>query len=116
MQFSKPIKNITYQKHKEDITSGQIFFDNTDEKLEVKVAVSSVSEQNALDNLELYNAPNFDKTKSLAQQQWEKTLSSIVVETPIDSLKTIFYTALYHAQVAPVTFSDKNGHFRLQKR
>ena len=114
MQFSKPIKNITYQKHKEDITSGQIFFDNTDEKLEVKVAVSSVSEQNALDNLELYNAPNFDKTKSLAQQQWEKTLSSIVVETPVDSLKTIFYTALYHAQVAPVTFSDKNGHFRLQ--
>ena len=62
MQFSKPIKNITYQKHKEDVTSGQIFFDNTDEKLEVKVAVSSVNEENALDNLELYNAPNFDKT------------------------------------------------------
>ena len=114
IQFSKPIKNITYQKHKDDVTSGQIFFDNTDEKLEVKVAVSSVSEENALDNLELYNAPNFDKTKSLAQQQWEKTLSSIVVETPVDSLKTIFYTALYHAQVAPVTFSDKNGQFRLQ--
>ena len=49
MQFSKPIKNITYQKHKEDVTSGQIFFDNTDEKLEVKVAISSVSEENALD-------------------------------------------------------------------
>jgi len=57
---------------------------------------------------------NFNKVKEEAQRQWEKTLSSIVVETPVDSLKTIFYTALYHAQVAPVTFSDKNGQFRLQ--
>ena len=114
IQFSKPIKDITYQKHKEDVTSGQIFFDNADEKLEVKVAVSSVSEDGALDNLEFYDELNFDKTKEAAQQQWEKTLSSIVVETPVDSLKTIFYTALYHAQVAPVTFSDKNGWFRLQ--
>ena len=148
------------------IPSGQFFFNNKNETLEVKVALSSVSEDNALENLgfekmidtddpktrqradfadkaigsfkyegvELFRTRikmtsesrhfqqiadeshplNFNKVKEEAQRQWEKTLSSIVVETPVDSLKTIFYTALYHAQVAPVTFSDKNGQFRLQ--
>ncbi|GJH39475.1 alpha-1 2-mannosidase [Capnocytophaga sp. HP1101] len=114
IKFSRPIVKSNLQENKKEITSAQFFFDNAQEKLEVKVALSSVSEENALANLEVEEAIAFDKTKSLAQQQWEKTLNSITVETPVDSLKTIFYTALYHAQVAPVTFSDKNGQFRLQ--
>ena len=148
------------------IPSGQFFFNNESDILEVKVALSSVNEDNALENLgfekmadtndpkiqqradfvdkaigslksgnesmfrsrmkmtlenshiqqiaDESHSPNFNKVKEETQQQWEKTLSSIVVETPVDSLKTIFYTALYHAQVAPVTFSDKNGQFRLE--
>ena len=114
IKFSRPIIKMNLEEHQTQTTSGQFFFDSSSEQLEVKVAVSSVSEENALANLEIDSPIAFDTTKEAAQRQWEKTLSSITIETPVDSLKTIFYTALYHAQVAPVTFSDKNGQFRLQ--
>ena len=57
---------------------------------------------------------DFDKTKADATDLWNTALASFDVETPTDSLKTIFYTAMYHAQLAPVTFSDKNGQFRME--
>ncbi|WP_343697080.1 GH92 family glycosyl hydrolase [Flavobacterium sp.] len=120
-KFSKPITEfvltadkqiVTSKKVEAENTSAQLFFDpkNSDE-LFVKVALSSVSVANAKDNLDGEKA-NFDNTKSEASSIWNNALSKIKVETPVDSLKTIFYTAMYHAQVAPVTYSDKNGQFR----
>jgi predicted alpha-1,2-mannosidase len=92
----------------------QLFFDATNTtELNVQVALSSVSVANAKENLDPADA-TFEDTKKAANKLWNSALSHIVVETPIDSLKTIFYTALYHAQVAPVTFSDKNGQFRME--
>ncbi|CEN46923.1 GH92 family glycosyl hydrolase [Capnocytophaga canis] len=113
--FSKPIKDLQLQNSGKQISSGQFFFDNsTGEELVVRVAVSSVSEESALANLDLYDKRTFAEVRQKAHDTWEKHLSSIEIETPVDSLKTIFYTALYHTQVAPVTFSDKNGQFRQQ--
>lgn len=120
-KFSKPITESVLTADKQIVngkkadaenTSAQLFFDpkNSDE-LFIKVALSSVSVANAKDNLDGEKA-NFDNTKSEAASVWNKALSKIKVETPVDSLKTIFYTAMYHAQVAPVTYSDKNGQFR----
>lgn len=95
-------------------TSTQLFFDAAgSHELFAKVALSSVSLDNAKDNLD-HAEFNFTTTKAEAESLWNTALSTIVVETPTDSLKTIFYTALYHAQLAPVTFSDKNGQFRLE--
>jgi len=89
-----------------------LFFDTKDNpELLVKVAVSSVSVANAKENLDS-GAFKFDAVKKAATDSWEASLEKIQIETPIDSLKTIFYTALYHAQVAPVTYSDKNGQYR----
>ncbi|WP_299431864.1 GH92 family glycosyl hydrolase [uncultured Maribacter sp.] len=120
-KFSKPISNsklyadgiLSNSNISEGIkTASQLFFEtNNDEKLLVKVAVSSVSVANAKDNLET-NGFNFDVVKKETEGIWNSALANIVVETPVDSLKTIFYTALYHSQLAPVTFSDKNGQFR----
>ena len=115
IEFSKPIKDLQLQKNEKQISSGQFFFDNsTGEELVVRVAVSSVSEDNALANLDLSDKRTFAEVRQKAHDTWQKHLSSIEIETPVDSLKTIFYTALYHTQVAPVTFSDKNGQFRQQ--
>ena len=115
IEFSKPIKDLQLQKNEKQISSGQFFFDNsTGEELVVRVAVSSVSEDNALANLDLSDKRAFAEVRQKAHDTWQKHLSSIEIETPVDSLKTIFYTALYHTQVAPVTFSDKNGQFRQQ--
>ncbi|WP_418603236.1 GH92 family glycosyl hydrolase [Hwangdonia sp.] len=120
-KFSKPITkhhiytdgNRVEKTTSEGIkTSAQLFFDAQDSsELFTKVALSSVSIENAKDNLETGDF-NFDTVKNEAEDTWNEALTKIEVETPIDSLKTIFYTAMYHAQVAPVTFSDKNGQFR----
>ncbi|UPZ14888.1 GH92 family glycosyl hydrolase [Flavobacterium humidisoli] len=121
-KFSKPItesiitadKKVVNAKNAEgENTALQLFFDPKNSKeLGVKVALSSVSIANAKDNLD--KDQEFEKVKTDASAVWNKALSKISVETPVDSLKTIFYTALYHAQVAPVTYSDKNGQFRTE--
>lgn len=120
-KFSKPISEsvlttdkqiVTTKNTERENTSVQLFFDpKNSTELFVKVALSSVSVASAKDNLDDPKI-NFDETKTKASSIWNTALSKIKVETPVDSLKTIFYTALYHAQVAPVTYSDKNGQFR----
>lgn len=97
-------------------TGGQFFFDSkTGNEVELKIATSTVSIDNAKANLEQFGKDlTFDQIKKETRNLWEETLSRIKVETPQDSLKTIFYTALYHTQIAPVLFSDVNGEFRLQ--
>ncbi|MFI2742126.1 GH92 family glycosyl hydrolase [Zhouia sp. PK063] len=125
-KFSKPIKSYDLYANAElannvkevkgDKTATQLFFDTQNsEDLEVKVAVSSVSVANAKENLASAGEGfNFDAVKNKTQQLWQDNLAQIEVETPIDSLKTIFYTALFHTHEAPATFSDVNGEFRLQ--
>ena len=96
---------------------GAQFFMATDstKTVELMIAVSSVSVENAKANLAAHGiGKEFENVKGKTNSQWENLLSKITVETPQDSLKTIFYTALYHTQVAPVRFSDVNGEFRLQ--
>ena len=95
-------------------TSAQLIFNNKDNnEVQVKVALSSVSIVNAKRNLEQHKGEfNFETIKENTAKSWNEVLSKIIVESPQDSLKTIFYTALYHTQVAPVTFSDVNGEFR----
>ncbi|MFI1772051.1 GH92 family glycosyl hydrolase [Thalassobellus citreus] len=120
-KFSKPIsehlliadgKQVEGNSTEAEKVASQLFFDrkNSNELL-VKVAVSSVSIKNAKENLDAGDF-NFEKVKTAANTLWNTASSKIEVETPVDSLKTIFYTALYHSQIAPVTYSDKNGQFR----
>jgi len=122
-KFSKSIKefdlvvdeNYTDESSVSGIkTSAQLFFNNlSKEKLRVKVGLSSVSIKNALENI-TDTIESFETARGNASDNWNEALSKIEIETPVDSLKTIFYTALYHAQLAPVTFSDSNGEFRLE--
>ncbi|WP_394775663.1 GH92 family glycosyl hydrolase [Flavobacterium sp.] len=119
-KFSKPISESVLIANKQVITgnkadgensAAQLFFDaKNSEELDVKVALSSVSIANAKENLD--EKDDFNTTKSETAKIWNSALSKIEVQTPIDSLKTIFYTALFHTQVAPVAYSDKNGQFR----
>jgi predicted alpha-1,2-mannosidase len=120
-KFSKPITESVLLANKQIVTgksaegentAAQLFFDaNNTQELFVKVALSSVSVANAKDNLDDENS-NFENTKTNAVNIWNTALNKIEVETPVDSLKTIFYTAMFHTQVAPVAYSDKNGQFR----
>ena len=95
-------------------TGAQFFLNPNTSEVELKIAVSSVSVENAKENLNAKGKGTFEKTRADTEKKWESVLSKIKVETPVDSLKTIFYTALYHTHVAPSLFSDVNGELRLQ--
>ncbi len=108
LKFSKPF-TIEYIDKK----VAQFTFDKgTSNEVLAKLSLSSVSIENAKANMD--KEDDFDKVRKQAKTTWENALSKIQVETPTDSLKNIFYTALYHTQIAPVTFSDANGECRLQ--
>lgn len=78
----------------------------------VKVALSAVGTDGALNNL-ASEIPywDFDKVRLDARTLWEKELSKITVETS-DKEKQIFYTALYHSMLAPVTYMDADKRYR----
>ncbi len=89
------------------------FATQQDEVLMVKVALSSVSTEGALKNLQA-EIPHwdFDRTKAEGQAAWNEELGRIRVETLTPDDRVIFYTALYHTFISPVTFMDVDGQYR----
>ncbi len=79
--------------------------------LKIKVALSPVSSENALLNLNT-ELPGWDFKAVAAQanNRWEKELAKIKIEAPVADKKT-FYTALYHTMIAPSLFNDVNGDY-----
>lgn len=87
------------------------FETSLNEMVLVKVGISAVSAENALQNLS-EEIPHWDFNKTLSETQavWEKELSKIKVGAP-DKNKTIFYTALYHSLLAPYLYNDVNKEY-----
>jgi predicted alpha-1,2-mannosidase len=78
----------------------------------VKVAISPVSEANAIANLDRDGAGwDFDARRTEATAAWNKALSVIDVEGS-PAQRTGFYTSLYHAMLAPTLSMDVNGEYR----
>lgn len=82
-----------------------------DGALLVKVALSPVSEENALANLEEMPGWDFDAQHLAASHAWNEALSSVKAEAP-EPMRTMFYTALYHSMLAPSLFMDRDGRYR----
>lgn len=106
-----------YTNYKKEIAGDDVgVFFNFDaqegEQVEVQMAVSFVSTQNARQNLreEQQNA-SFNQIAAQARQEWNNDLSRILVEGGTDNQKTIFYTALYHTLIHPNILQDVNGQY-----
>jgi predicted alpha-1,2-mannosidase len=86
---------------------------NAEEQIKLKVALSSVSTEGALKNLQA-EIPHwdFDQVKKQGQQIWNKELSKIKIETIDPVHKTVFYTALYHTFLTPIVYMDVDGRYR----
>ncbi|WP_269790338.1 GH92 family glycosyl hydrolase [Stenotrophomonas sp. Iso1] len=78
----------------------------------VKVAISPVSEDNAIANLDA-EAPDwdFDGMRSAAKQQWSEALGAVDAQGN-EAQRTSFYTALYHTLLGPTLFMDSDGRYR----
>jgi predicted alpha-1,2-mannosidase len=77
-----------------------------------KVALSAVGIDGALRNLRA-EAPgwDFEGTRRRARQAWNEELARIRVDGDRKQ-KQMFYTALYHTMLAPVTYMDVDRRYR----
>ena len=78
----------------------------------VKVALSSVSEQNAIENMDA-EVPgfDFDRVRAKTQEKWREELARVEFDASPAMQKSL-YTALYHALMAPSISMDVNGEYR----
>ena len=135
MQFSKPFKSYGHKKYNQETYDGfyrrfnqtenfpemagkdiraYFNFDTEDqEKINIKFALSPVSTNGALKNLEA-EIPHWDfnKTKEETKAKWNKELSKIEVETISEDDKKTFYTAMYHTNLSPILYEDVDGKYR----
>ncbi len=134
MSFSKPVKNYGCKNDEKVLYNGfwrkfnlqdnfpemagknlKLFFDfstTANEAVMVKFALSAVSTEGALKNLQA-EIPgwDFDKTHIAATALWEKELGKIRIEAP-QNVKENFYTALYHTFINPSQYMDVDGRYR----
>ena len=92
----------------------QLRFAPSPEPLLVRVALSPVSELNAMLNMDTEDETgwNFEAQRQQADQAWNEQLGRIEATFMNDRDRTIFYTALFHFMVAPQTWDDTNGDWR----
>jgi predicted alpha-1,2-mannosidase len=125
LEFSQPFKECgTYSEGKwrgggfreiehPDLRSYFAFDTDGEIPLLIKIGISAVDIEGARKNL-YSEIPDwgFEKTKMEVQSAWEKALNKIQISDNRDSLKTIFYTALYHTMIHPNIFVDVDGRYR----
>ena len=83
------------------------------ETVEVSMAISYVSEEGALRNLEAEQpaGTTFDDIRASARRMWNDDLSRISVEGGSLRDKVVFYTGLYHALIHPNILQDVDGAY-----
>ena len=79
----------------------------------VKVGISPSSPEQAEKNLTA-ELPHwdFDAVHQDSRRIWSEVLSKIEIETADSAVLRNFYTALYHAHIAPYNYQDVDGTFR----
>ncbi|NOR74554.1 MAG: hypothetical protein GQ525_05295 [Draconibacterium sp.] len=124
-RFSQPFLGFnvwsgdTVFKNKSAVEGAQIgadiSFNSVDENcvIELKMAISYVSIENARENLEAETLEiSFDEMVAKAKNSWEEKLSLIKIDGGSEKQKRIFYTALYHSFQMPTLFNDVNGDYK----
>ena len=78
----------------------------------MKVALSPVSEENAIANMDA-EVPgfDFDAMRAATQQLWRAELGRVEFHAS-PAMEKSLYTALYHTMLAPSTSMDVNGEYR----
>ncbi len=134
MVFSKPVKNyggknfedLVYkgfwrkfdQEHNFPELAGKKLKAHFDfetqpgEKIKIKFALSAVSTEGALKNLET-EIPDFDfdRVRMDAKKRWQQELSKIKIEASPEK-KVTFYTSMYHTCINPIEYMDVDGQYR----
>lgn len=134
ISLSKPIKNygcverartlyrggwgkFNMQRNFPDMAGRKLvaYFDfdfSQDPTLELKVALSAVSTEGAIKNLNAEAAgKSFDQLLAETQQKWNKELN-VIEATGNDDQLAMLYTSLYHTHINPSVYMDVDGQYR----
>ncbi len=83
------------------------------EKIKIKFALSPVSMDGALNNMQT-EIPgwDFNAVKEAGQKNWEQELDKITIQSKSVAEKQNFYTAMYHAMINPTIYMDADGQYK----
>lgn len=125
IRLSKPVKTVAMFKGNDRIAKDEVsdknivaclqFDTKQDEQVEMKVGLSFANIDGALDAVNQLQGIGFNAVRKQAEASWEKELGRVKIATTNAGLKQTFYTALYHAYEAPVTFTDSKGNYKSVK-
>ncbi len=91
---------------------GVFDFAPSTQALVVKVALSPVSEDAAIANMDAETAGfDFDQTRRTATEAWRKEIARVEFQAS-PAMEKSLYTALYHALLAPSASMDVDGGYR----
>ncbi len=115
IRFDKPIAALKKLPAQEGEKAARYVLDfdlKPGERLQVKVALSTVSVEGAKKNLEA-EVPGWDfaEVRQKATAAWNTLLSRAVVEGTQEQ-KENFYTAMYHLFIQPNDITDVDGQYR----
>ncbi len=135
MEFSKPFTNYGFKDFKPSPYKGfwrkfdqtknfpemageqiRAYFDFKtvkDEKIKIKLALSPVSTEGAMNNLKVETPDwDFEKVKKDGQNLWNKELGKIAVTAENKDDLINFYTAMYHTFLSPTVYMDADGKYK----
>jgi predicted alpha-1,2-mannosidase len=114
IRFSEPVKTSVKlpRRPKEAAPRYVLDFDLSQNVLQTKVALSTVSVEGAKRNLDA-ELPGWDfkSTAAHARDTWNGYLSRIEIEAP-EKQKRIFYSCLYRLFIQPSNICDVDGKYR----
>ncbi|MDX1462766.1 MAG: GH92 family glycosyl hydrolase, partial [Marinirhabdus sp.] len=134
LRFSKPFTSYGHKKYDDIVYDGfyrrfeqsenfpemagkdlRAYFNfDTDEGevVELKMALSSVSMEGAMKNLQA-EVPNwnFETVREATKSKWNTELSRIEATSLNEADQTTFYTALYHTMLTPIVYEDVDGRY-----
>lgn len=117
MQDGKPVIYNTsrfrssYEAWGTDLMACIGFSTEDNEEVTVKVSVSAVSSNGALNNMKELDGMTFDMLHEKGVALWEEELSKYDLVADNETKET-FYTSAYHAALHPFIFQDADGRYR----
>ena len=121
LKTSVPAESVVYYKDDKPVNVKDVkgtnckailYFPDDVTEVVVKVAISAVDMDGAINNQTEVKDFSFDRVRKNATEVWNKELGKIMVESRDKEIMKTFYTAMYHSFTSPYLYSDLDGRYR----
>jgi predicted alpha-1,2-mannosidase len=125
IECSQPFKSVGLEQNGKPLPAGMtnatgkfirahLDYETSDNpQILLRVGLSPTSVEEAVKNLAAEMPSwDFDALSQSAHARWNEQLGRIEIESPNRNIRQIFYTALYHAMLAPTLYNNADGSYR----